>query len=103
MEEITDEAKIFLEKRHSEIVKIIESFENLDKSIEWATLKELVFDRSLVAIEKQLLVESTKPIIDTTKLYKLQGERDWARKFNDVNRFIETLKKELENINKKIK
>jgi hypothetical protein len=50
-----------------------------------------------------LLNESTAPVIDTNKLYRLQGELAWAKKYNDVDRFIDSLKKQLADINKKIK
>jgi hypothetical protein len=100
---VSEQAGILLEQRRIELVKIIESFENLEKSKEWATLKELVFSKSAASIERQILIESLASKIDTNKLYKLQGEYVWARHYNDVGRFVETLKKELDNVNKKIK
>lgn len=102
-EENTKQNKVILEEKHTELVRIIESFENLEKSKEWATLKELVFDRSLEAIKRQLIMETLNPVINSNKLYKLQGEYAWALQYSDTNRFIENLKKQLENINKQIK
>jgi hypothetical protein len=101
--EITEEAKVRLQEKHAELVRVIESFESLEKSREWETLKELIFSKSLENIERQLLNESTAPVIDTNKLYRLQGELAWAKKYNDVDRFIDSLKKQLADINKKIK
>jgi len=91
-----------LEKKHSELVRILQSFENLERSKEWETLKELVFDRSIQSIERQLLVASQELPIDEAKLYHLQGQLAWAKRY-DLIRFIETLKKELEEVNRKIK
>lgn len=101
--EITDKVKVLLQEEHSKLVKIIEAFEGLENSREWATLKDLVFDKSLALIEKQILGLSLAQKIDTDKLYKLQGEWAWAKQYNDVGRFTENLKKRLEQINKKIK
>lgn len=97
------ELKTRLEEERTRLVKIIESLEALDKSEEWNTLKELVFDKSLEAIERQILNESLGQVIDTSKLYRLQGERAWSKQFSDVNQFVEMLKKQLEEIKKRLK
>ena len=97
------DVKIHLEERHSELVKIIQAFENLEKSDEWATLKELVFDKALKSIDSQILQESIMTEIKTNKLYYLQGQRMWAMKYCNINKFIEGFIKELEEVNKIIK
>jgi hypothetical protein len=102
MDDLTEQGKVLLAEKYAELVKIIQSFESLEKSKEWATLKELVFSKSLASIEKQLLNESSAPDISLHKLYKLQGELSWARKFNDINRFTDTLKKQLADIKTKL-
>ncbi len=100
---VSSEVKVLYEKKHSELVRIIESFENLEKSKEWATLKELVFDGALASIERQILTEASNLDINTAKLYRLQGEKEWARKYADTTKYVETLKQQLDEINKKIK
>ena len=90
-------------KRQAELLKIVESFEKLAVSIEWATLKELVFDKTLASIEKQLFSAVTSRELDTAKIYKLQGEYEWAKKYANITSFIETSVKELENINQRLK
>ena len=100
--EITEEIAVKLEEKRTELVKIIESFETLEKSKEWATLKELVFDKDLSSIERRLFNAATEFPLDMAKIYSLQGERLVARKY-DKGRFVETLKKQLADINKKIK
>lgn len=101
--ELTEDIKVQLYERRDELVKTIEAFASLEKSKEWETIKTLVFDKSMMAIERQILNESLSPEINTSKIYKLQGELKWARHYHDVGRFIGNLKKELEGINKKIK
>lgn len=94
--------KTRLEERYAELVRMIESFEKLDQSKEWTTLKELVFDKEMASIEKQLYLASLDSPLDTALLYTLQGRLLQAKRFN-IYPYIETLKKELENINKKLK
>ena len=103
MDEITNEAKEFFNKRKVELIKILEAFESLEKTQEWDTLKELYFNKTLESIKRQLLVEASSPLVDIHKVYRLQGELSWAKRFNNINEFIESLKRELEEISKKIK
>jgi len=91
-----------LEERHDELVKILQSFEILEKSKEWVILKDLVYDRELSSVERQLFNASLENPLDIAKLYTLQGRRAQAKKY-EINHFIETLKKELESVNKQIK
>ena len=100
---ITEDVKVLLRERQAELVKIIEALAKLDNSKEWETLKELIFNKSLKAIERQILNESTAVKIDTDKLYRLQGEWAWAKQYNDINKFGENLKKQLEAIKLKLK
>lgn len=89
--------------RHEELVKIVKSFENLEKSEEWQTLKDLVFNKALISIDKQIQQETLSKEISISKLYNLQGQREWAKRYCDIPRFIQVYIHELEEINKKIK
>ena len=102
MDELTDEKKAKLRERQTELTKLIEALVILDKSKEWNVLREMVFDKSVASIERQLLVEAKESKIDTDKIFRLQGELAWARQYSDVNRFAESLKKELQAIKKLI-
>lgn len=101
--ELTEEVKVILRERQTELVKITEALGRLENSKEWETLKELVFNRSLVGIERQLLNETLATKIDTDKLYRLQGEWAWAKQYNDTKKFADTLKQQLESIKQKLK
>ena len=92
-----------LELRHIELVKILKALEALEMSQEWETLKELVFNPAKASIEKQLMLEANKPELDLPKIYRLQGELNWAIKYCDISKFIESKKRLLEEINKRIK
>lgn len=92
-----------LEIRHVELVRILKAFESLELSQEWETLKELIFNKAKVSIEKQLMLEAERAELDLPKVYRLQGELSWARKYCEISKFIESQKRQLEEINKKIK
>jgi hypothetical protein len=99
---MTEEAKILLREEQTRLLKVVEALSRLDKSKEWETLRDLVFSKSLVAIERQLLNETLSKEVNMNKIYRLQGEWAWAKQFTDVDRFIETLKKQLEEIKKRL-
>ena len=102
MEEIEPQNKVQFEKRYDELVKIIESFERLEKSKEWEILKEYIFSKSLISLEKQLLVAARSNPVDLPKVYVLQGELIWARRYHDISKLIEMYKKQLIDIKSKI-
>lgn len=101
-EEVTQETKTLLRGEQTRLVNILEAIDKLENSKEWSTLKELVFSKSLAAIERQMMNECLAQEIDTDKLYRLQGEWAWAKQYSDTERFAETLKKQLEEIKKRL-
>jgi len=85
------------------LIKLLDALERLEKSKEWQTLKELIFDKSVSVIERQLVNECLVATIDPNKLYRLQGEWAWAKQYSDTNKFIENIRKQLEEIKKRLK
>lgn len=92
-----------LRERQTELVKIIESVNEVLKNKGWQTLKELVFDKAVARIDRLLLAEAKKPKVEEDKIYHLQGELTWAKRYADLKSYAEMLKKELEGINLKLK
>ena len=103
MDDTNDEIKKLLREKQTELINIISALDKLEQSKEWQTIKELVFNKSLLAIERQIQNEALAIKIDTDKLYKLQGEWAWSKQYVDTARFISTLKKQLEDIKLKLK
>lgn len=99
---MNEQEKILYREEQTRLIKLLDALAKLDKNKDWETLKEMVFAKSLQAVERQMLTECLSPEISIEKLYKLQGEWVWAKQYTDVDRFIETLKKQLEEIKNKL-
>jgi hypothetical protein len=100
---LTDEVKVQLRNEQTRLIKIIEAFMGLDKNKDWQILQELVFNLSVANIERQIYNVSLSREIDDKELYRLQGQLAWAKQYNDTGRFVEALKKQLEEIKRKLK
>jgi hypothetical protein len=98
-----EEENIQLLKIQDRLIKLLEALSRLETNDDWKTLKELVFDKSISSIERQLLNETLNKEVNLNQIYKLQGEWAWAKQYTDVNRFIETLRKQLEDVKSKLK
>jgi hypothetical protein len=101
--ELTEEQKKLLRGRQEELIKLLDAISKISSSKEWAVLKEIIFDKSLTSIEKQILNEGQAKEINTSRIYRLQGEWLWAKHYSDMERFAEGLKLELQNIKNKLK
>lgn len=98
-----EENKVKLREIQNNLVRLIESYVELDKNADWKVLQELVFEKSLASIERQILTEALAKEINLNQLYKLQGEWVWAKQNTDINRVVSTLKLQLEDIKNKLK
>lgn len=101
--QLTEEGKVILRKKQTELVKIIEALAGLSQTADWNIIREMIFDKSSSSIERQLLNESINPVVNINKIYKLQGELEWSRRFGNIDRYIESLKNQLQEIKKKLK
>lgn len=102
MDELSEESKVELRKRQTDVIRLVEALESLEKSKEWETVRELVYDRSVASIERQMLQASLVPTISLEVLYRLQGEYSWAKRYSDIPRFIRTLTQELQSLKIKL-
>jgi len=102
-DEITEENKVKLREVQNRLVRLIEALARLETNEDWQTLKELVFSKTLASVERQLLLETLNKEVSINKIYKLQGEWVQAKQNVDSQRFIETLKAQLEDLKSKLK
>lgn len=91
-----------LREREAKLMRVLESLGALSQSNEWSTLKTELFDEVLESIEKKMRVEAGKAEISTPELYRLQGERKWAKRYADPISLIQNYRVELAHIRKQL-
>lgn len=84
-------------QRKRELVEIIEAIGVVLKSRDWQTIEELMFDPLTERIERDLLAEAKKPVVEPEKIYVLQGKLAHAKRY-DLENLSETLKNELQGL-----
>lgn len=99
-EETRDETP--LREREAKLVRLIEVFDALSRSAEWSSLKQELFDGALESIESRMRDEARKPEVSLPALYRLQGERTWAKRYSDPVSYVSQLTAELAAIRKQL-
>lgn len=92
----------FLQKQQGELAQVIEAINRIEANEDWQKLKRLLLDGIVVNLEKQLLLETTKDEIDPPKIYRLQGQLVWAKKYSDLKKLSEAKRQQIENIKNQI-
>lgn len=93
---------LILRKKETELTNIIEAVKSISESKEWQTLKILIFDELVENLERRIKTETAKEHIDTSQIYKLNGQLLWAKKYSDFNKLADVYRLELTNIKKKL-
>lgn len=83
-------------ERQGELIRIVEAIEEVLKSRDWQVLRD-EFEGLVERLERQLLTEAKKPILEAEKIYFLQGQIATAKRF-DLVTWQDMLKKELQGI-----
>lgn len=89
-----------LMEREAKLVRLIEAYTILAGSSAWSTLKDELFIGALESIENRIRVENEKPELNIPELYRLQGEKKWAKRYASPETYVETLRAELAHIRK---
>lgn len=87
-----------LREREAKLVRMIEAIAALGQSPEWSTLKDELFDGALESVERRIKDEADKADLNTPELYRLQGERKWARRYADLTKLSDMYRAELAHI-----
>lgn len=91
-----------LREREAKLVRTIEALVGVSQSNEWSSLKTELFDKTLETVEQKLRLEAEKPEVCLPELYRLQGERKWARRYADPLLLVEEFRVELAHIRKQL-
>ena len=100
--EETEDKVSFLQKQQGELAQVIEVINRIEANEDWQKLKRLLLDGIVVNLEKQLLLETTKDEINPPKIYRLQGQLVWAKKYSDLKKLSEAKRQQIENIKNQI-
>ena len=98
-----DGKALFLEKQQGELAQIVEAINQVETSEKWQKLKKLLLDGIVTNLERQLASEAAEDEVDLPKIYKLQGELKWARRYSDLKKLSEAKRQQIENIKNQIK
>lgn len=82
-------------QEEARLIRLIEAIAALSENKDWQTLNELHLSKEEERIERLLLSESKKNLIESDKLYRLQGELLWAKRYADMRVWAKLLKNQL--------
>lgn len=99
--EVGDNSSL-LEKRQGQLTQVVEAIKGVEASADWQKLKKLVLNEVIEALEHRLMAEANKNPIDTSELYRLQGQLVWARRYGDLGKLSEFFKQQIESIKSKL-
>ena len=87
-------------ERQQELIKTIEALDGVIRSKDWQVIREM-FEKLSLSLERQLLTEAKKPLIEEEKIYFLQGQLATAKRY-DLITYQDMLRKELQGIKLKL-
>ena len=97
-----EDSQSFLQEKQGELAKLIEAINRVEANEDWRKLKELFLNGIVEKLERQLRDEAKKDEVSLPKLYRLQGQIEWARKYSDLKKFSNEKRLEIENLKKQI-
>lgn len=89
-----------VQEREAKLVRMIEALSVINDSREWSTLKKELFDGVLETIESRQRTEAEKSEVSLPEMYRLQGEKKWAKRYSNFDDLINNYRAELANIRK---
>ena len=100
IEEKEDSRLSFLQEQQGELTRLVEAINRVEASEDWRKLKELLLDGIVEKLERQLKDEAKKDEVSLPKLYRLQGQIEWAKKYTNLKKISDDKRLELENFKK---
>ena len=100
LEEKEDSRLSFLQEKQGELAQLVEAINRVEANEDWRKLKDLLLNGVVDKLERQLKDEASKQEVNLPKIYRLQGEIEWARKYSDLKKFSNERRLEIENLKK---
>lgn len=82
------------------LTQIVEAIKGVELSTDWQKLKRLVLDDVVENLESKLFAEVSRKEINTSEIYRLQGQLEWAKKYADLHKLAESFKQQVDNLKK---
>lgn len=102
LEEKEDSRLSFLQEQQGELTRLVEAINRVEDNEDWRKLKELLLDGIVEKLERQLRDEAKRDEVSLPKLYRLQGQIEWARKYSNLKKMSDEKRVEIENLKKQI-
>ena len=102
LEEKEDSRLSFLQEKRGELVRLVEAINRVEANEDWRKLKELFLYGVIDKLERQLRDEAKKDEVSLPKLYRLQGQIEWAKKYTNLKKISDDKRLEIENLKKQI-
>lgn len=103
LEENKDNRLSFLQNQQGEFTQLVEAINRVESNEDWQKLRKLLLDDVVTKLEKELKLEAEKSVLDEPKIYRLQGQLEWARKYTNLKKLADYKKLEIESIKNLIK
>ena len=100
LEEKEDSRLSFLQEKQGELAKLVEAINRVEANEDWRKLKELFLNGVVDKLERQLRDEAKKEEVSLPKLYRLQGQIEWAKKYTNLKKISDDKRLEIENLKK---
>ena|SRR3990167_1851104 len=81
------------------LTRLLEAIDGVLKTKDWQTFAEIHFSKEEERIERLLLSEAKKTEVNDKEIYRLQGEMKWARRYADLRKWAEFIKRQLTQLN----
>lgn len=102
LEEVKDNRLSFLQNQQGEFAQLVEAINRVESNEDWQKLRKLLLDDVVTKLEKELKSEAEKSPLNEIKIYRLQGQLEWARKYTDLKKLADYKKLVIENLKKQI-
>ena len=103
LEEKEDSRLSFLQEKQGELAQLVEAINRVEANEDWRKLKDLFLNGVVDKLERQLRDEASKVEVSLPKIYRLQGQIEWAKKYSDLKKISNQKRLEIENLKKQTK
>lgn len=91
---------VLLREKETQLVKIIQALEEIEKNDTWQYLKETIFDGIVESLKKRRDLEVEKKPLNGPLIHSINGQLEWAKKYSNLTSLASIYRLELSNVRK---